>query len=1834
MATVLGKPALPMLLDALLHPSNAGKNRIITACIQLASDEQLRGVYHRCVPAVQMALKESFRAADRRDLLASLGVPREPAMVVEPEIIVLERTLASCPEHRREEAWNKTTLGNVWPHLHLRDPRYISPDSPLDLVETLFHLLETYPPIRSGLKSTYALPRVLNKRLLSFLKSDLPRTLALINKLCRWVDANGKHHVSLPEDLGCGKYYRVFWHALDLPTQRTHLEPFLADLVQSHDGALLKSGALTKLGVLYQCRWQVVHSIAIKALALIEGCEAEKERENIVAFVQNAIALLYERVTKTTSIDDAGKRRAQAALEGGAKDIIERAMKELSASLAKSEESDEEMVTKLWGIFLTNVLQTLDHHHSLVQVVFDSARGVFATKSISSGLLQGIAIDFLNALTPSTKTHLYSNIPAGTHDEMFQIALTLWPPREYIPFYTRSALQYLSRAQKDELWARIADPTYLIGQLTHLDSRSIALSAMKAFSPSPAARHHIVQAALAADGTDSIILDLYALCDITHPNTRAALEKMTYTRLFEDRFVVYRALMHATMAAGSVRVFADTMKFLVRRSKNEIPPDSERVCGLFDVGEVVGLMRKATEEEGREIAEVYMEWERQVNEGVSGLPATSAHILAIANHCLAIFVPDRSGVFFQMGLRIQWARCVHEHGLSKAKNQFVTRATAQRGLDIRDDSDEEEYRTFTSSLNANVDSGFYRIRLGDEAAYVEFLYAEHRRVFEPEVFDEGHPTWERVSRMQGYLDFQLSLLRAARGSGDVPAGWSQGPLKDAMQFVLQLSRLYRRKLGKRELPWWTEFRELRLESNFGRVEADLCYYEASLEAKRRVRTAKVDFLVERLVAMHDTAVYIPFVSQHIMDSRQDLLYDRFITTGKHGVFNLRPVDWTEGDENQPARWDFRTAPRFTPHQCGVFAQMFLNVIRSDEYPLYERVRSTEQYVKLPTTTIHELTALMDLNPRITETILMFLPNLDEPAVGIPLLLAPDVLGGELARTAVYSLKRALEHVPLGNVPRILEKVMEGPLRVGVFKELVRIVSAYLAFPEMQDMVRRLWERPGLHQDVRIALLRSILPSLGSPQQDLAWDIIDKAVAEMNTLQADDTLFVLLAVVPKVTSRIQDDVLRTWFPRSPVLTALGTIAIPTSQCERYAETVLWPLTQIRLNTNLAGAMKDDKKKSSGLAARVPNIRLAAYLACFQSFLESGNALSFAERAKRDALELVDAALEDYKPEDRFPARPEEQLFVYLVECIGHCVAHHSDAWKFLIEVIDFLAARVASLQQDPTPQGHRAIKQLHALHLADNFLFHNIEALYSRVPHETMELLGPLLTHGVQDFFATTFYRRRFSLYQRVAREARGGSGEDILPEARVLLAEIIKLSDGCHTSQDEALAKLTTLLGVIPAASLSVLRGEIMAGEHDVADAPWANSMQFKTLEKTYSCTPTYASQLARFHTHLGTNEPAFYAQHHKELESLIRKALNDSLARESKLSSSEAFEILISPLLARWPREEERDLLARIFKDYSSRFFTLEPDYAVKIVHDVLARARVGHAESMEQAREVVGLLIKHASAGMGSECSFPAAFYLEAIYEGRVSALTLNQLLDIPSAVESGLSFPCGDPSGVDIENRKNKATVAQIQGLYDEWKARNAASLIRDLDTTPGPTYSPNVALIVILDTYKTTPKLILANPNLFLSCIRRVLGDIALNSYATQLFDCLREEVLTPEMSTKWAPPLELGLSFAQKLLVEVPGEVVSSVGSTQSKLEGVELLRWWGETYFFSPSSGSYKQPLEAEGRERLVGVYEELRVLRVLAVRDAEAVVRVRALENLRMGSELGVGSQVKLSGF
>jgi hypothetical protein len=109
MASTLGPPGIPFLLDAILHPSTAGKSRAIAACVSRTSgvtDEQLAEVYKKSVPATQESLRTAMKEVSRIEALRILQLWKEPRVVIfEPRCVILERDLKKANPRDRNSVW-------------------------------------------------------------------------------------------------------------------------------------------------------------------------------------------------------------------------------------------------------------------------------------------------------------------------------------------------------------------------------------------------------------------------------------------------------------------------------------------------------------------------------------------------------------------------------------------------------------------------------------------------------------------------------------------------------------------------------------------------------------------------------------------------------------------------------------------------------------------------------------------------------------------------------------------------------------------------------------------------------------------------------------------------------------------------------------------------------------------------------------------------------------------------------------------------------------------------------------------------------------------------------------------------------------------------------------------------------------------------------------------------------------------------------------------------------------------------------------------------------------------------------------------------------------------------------------------------------------------------------------------------------------------------------------------------------------------------------------------------------------------------------------------------
>jgi len=455
----------------------------------------------------------------------------------------------------------------------------------------------------------------------------------------------------------------------------------------------------------------------------------------------------------------------------------------------------------------------------------------------------------------------------------------------------------------------------------------------------------------------------------------------------------------------------------------------------------------------------------------------SHYLLGLANRALAHFAGNPTHPLFHFGMDLLWAREVSRMGPLKAHETYSIRVSTADPLLTQDE--ELKRRHFVlASQDALGKTGYWRI--SDPRKFVDTLLDQYHKVHRTIPFDRSavYPAfissmhellgvrWLTVPVLCEYTERQLDVLRAIAGSSKNIADWTGKAQQDARQYILTLRTMYHNaKVTPDALPWWSEFRHLRLFSTDVSFEVNLLQRE-TFDSSGKQNPEQLDALVEKLLNIDDSAVHILFVRFHLMENRQDLLKDSHITGTSVGLFHQLSNDVVA----QPPPWEFTFPRRFYPRQCEIFATKLLQTIRSGEVSLDAQVEAAEQLTKLPTTTIIELAELLkeDLNQRVHEAILMFLPHLDEPASGIQFLLAPAYLDGDLARTVIFSVRKCLQHIPAASLPKILIPVFppedsKRRLKITVMKELVRLVCEHASHQELQTVLMNLWKR-NLHQD--------------------------------------------------------------------------------------------------------------------------------------------------------------------------------------------------------------------------------------------------------------------------------------------------------------------------------------------------------------------------------------------------------------------------------------------------------------------------------------------------------------------------------------------------------------------------------------------------------------------------------------------------------------------------------------------------------------------------------------------------------------------------------------------------
>jgi hypothetical protein len=521
-------------------------------------------------------------------------------------------------------------------------------DSEKDLVAALFDLLELYPPLlteppfivsdpRSPFTPVPKIPSSLDRRMDSFLRCDLRRTLRLIRRTCHIPDPEhkGRDRLHFPSSFMNKQDSARTWHLRSLEEQTECLLPFILELMDVDRNVLLKHGQLTSANLLKHARWQIIVLVARHALKFLNKDAVKsmstQERNGIMAFVIYAIGVLGSRLGRVARRND--RVETQATIEHGLLDLLRSFLESVLEALRVSSSSDKIFTNSLIQQVILPLLNgPLRQYPPLIESMYASIKGAFdMTQAPISELVTG-ATEFFHVLKKKKVSIFdipddglvlpYSGIKQRDNKAIFRLLLRLNPPRENPSFYAHSIYETLSEEQREEIWTHFDDLDFFSAQLFGVGKRlEVYADLLEKFPRSPHARLHIVQALLDHPNvTDEISAVLYPLLDISDLASRGMLQKNTYKRLFTDRYVAYNHLLTATWASGSIKEHILTLRFFIPRTKNEILPDAQTIPNLLNehpVTELLHFLDNATEEEAKQLADLYLGWEKQNNEAIS-----------------------------------------------------------------------------------------------------------------------------------------------------------------------------------------------------------------------------------------------------------------------------------------------------------------------------------------------------------------------------------------------------------------------------------------------------------------------------------------------------------------------------------------------------------------------------------------------------------------------------------------------------------------------------------------------------------------------------------------------------------------------------------------------------------------------------------------------------------------------------------------------------------------------------------------------------------------------------------------------------------------------------------------------------------------------------------------------------------------------------------------------------------------------------------------------------------------------------------------------------------------
>jgi len=337
----------------------------------------------------------------------------------------------------------------------------------------------------------------------------------------------------------------------------------------------------------------------------------------------------------------------------------------------------------------------------------------------------------------------------------------------------------------------------------------------------------------------------------------------------------------------------------------------------------------------------------------------------------------------------------------------------------------------------------------------------------------------------------------------------------------------------------------------------------SLALLRKHAPQRFAKLVPELLAKDASYVVIESIATFLSVQRQDLLAPFVSGEPMKGSFATGNTSWAIRFQRGHSRW--------TSKLHVLHAASWTALLRDEKRDLPTLIRAIGALAELAFAPREALFPFAsDPRPPVRETAIRALPWLDE-AQGVPILI--ECLGDDRARWAIYALRKAFSEMKRD---RVLEYLRAAPTsKVTVAKEVVRLLGE-LGGRDSYDELLALDQRPDLHRDVRIALLRALWDHL---ERSETWPVFERAVAHPDWVVASK-----LADIPlgSVSATAQDRVVEL------LVRILGRPE-PEARLDLLRRSAYLPVTDasrtfFRALLNQIGAPRPDEALAAAHAAR--------------------------------------------------------------------------------------------------------------------------------------------------------------------------------------------------------------------------------------------------------------------------------------------------------------------------------------------------------------------------------------------------------------------------------------------------------------------------------------------------------------------------------------------------------------------------------------------------------------------------------------------------------------------------